>query len=245
MTSFSEINGVENLRGFLDEGDGFDCNGFMKITRTHCRRGHELAGDNLYTAPDGERVCKTCRQARFDVWAAKNRPDQVKRSYDFDAKWTLNALTGCHVWDGPKNPMKYGFVYGQFTPRYSADRVMAHRYAYERAHGPIPAGLVIDHLCRNTLCVNPAHLEVVTIGENVSRGVPGNSKITHCPKGHPYSGDNLYLKPGGQRLCRACRRAEAPFMKAKAKAKRLLGGGSVTYQCNLPKQPAFAAVPAF
>lgn len=49
--------------------------------------------------------------------------------------------------------------------------IYAHRYAYERLVGPIPAGLVIDHLCRNRACVNPEHLEVVTQQVNCLRGL--------------------------------------------------------------------------
>lgn len=49
-------------------------------------------------------------------------------------------------------------------------QIMAHRYAYEALVGPIPEGLVIDHLCRVRLCVNPDHLEPVTAEENTRRG---------------------------------------------------------------------------
>jgi hypothetical protein len=48
--------------------------------------------------------------------------------------------------------------------------IRAHRFAYELLVGPIPEGLVIDHLCRNRRCVNPAHLEPVTAEENWRRG---------------------------------------------------------------------------
>lgn len=86
----------------------------------------------------------------------------------------------------------------------------AHRFAYERVYGPIPDGLVIDHLCRNTFCVNPAHLEAVQPRVNTKRGASNPERLgtmhaakTHCPQGHPYFGANLY-QWRNYRYCRAC-----------------------------------------
>lgn len=55
--------------------------------------------------------------------------------------------------------------------------VGAHRVAYEMVVGSIPAGLDLDHLCRNRGCVNPWHLEAVPRGENLRRGRHTN-KVT-------------------------------------------------------------------
>jgi hypothetical protein len=55
-------------------------------------------------------------------------------------------------------------------------RVPAHRYMYEKAGHTIPDGMVLDHLCRNRACVNPDHLEPVSIGENGRRGA--QAKLT-------------------------------------------------------------------
>ncbi len=76
--------------------------------------------------------------------------------------------SGCWLWLGTPNR----FGYGRFSRRVAPgqeQRVLAHRMAYELTVGPIPAGLTIDHLCEQTLCVRPDHLEPVTNSENVRR----------------------------------------------------------------------------
>lgn len=82
----------------------------------------------------------------------------------------------------------------------------AHRIAYRLMVGPIPDGLQLDHLCRDTRCVNPEHLEPVTQQENLLRGetiAARNARVTHCPRGHEYTAANTY-EHAGTRHCRAC-----------------------------------------
>jgi hypothetical protein len=111
----------------------------------------------------------------------------------------------------------------------------AHRVAYELLKGPIPTGLTLDHLCRNRKCVNPDHLEAVTNKANILRGKAPqakNARKTHCKKGHPLSGDNLYINPKGERNCRTCQdenrkkflRTNPGYMKNYKKRRQNKGG---------------------
>ncbi len=123
----------------------------------------------------------------------------------------------CWVWTGSTNHAGYGrLTTGSRTDNTRRTR-SAHRVSYEVFKGEIPDGLTIDHLCRNRKCINPEHLEAVTIKENIHRGNPlwkQESARTHCPKGHEYTEDNIYryaTKHGG--FCRNCKTC----MKARTK----------------------------
>jgi len=74
---------------------------------------------------------------------------------------------GCWEWIGKRRPDGYGSL------RVLGRDTRTHRFSYETFVGPIPKGLVIDHLCENKACARPDHLEPVTIAENTRRHFRG------------------------------------------------------------------------
>jgi hypothetical protein len=134
------------------------------------------------------------------------------------------ALTdsGCIEWIGGLNGVGYGQFFRGRLSHGDTGKTYAHRWSYEHHVGPIPEGLHLDHLCRNRACVNPDHLEPVTVRENLLRGEGVSAacaKKTHCPKGHPYSGDNLYTHPTkNMRRCRECARQQSAAARQQRKA---------------------------
>jgi hypothetical protein len=119
----------------------------------------------------------------------------------------------CIFWPGMINQNGYGRAC-MGGNRY------AHVLVWEKNVGPVPADKCLDHLCRNRSCVNPAHLEVVTIRENTLRGVGPtaiNAKKTHCVRGHELSEDNVYMRLG-KRHCCACKNIRQRASRAKAKS---------------------------
>lgn len=115
---------------------------------------------------------------------------------------------GCVEWTAYVGTNGYGRFY------VDGRNALAHRWSYEHHAGPIPAGLHLDHLCRNRSCVNPEHLEPVSQSENVRRGVgpliaaERHRALTHCSEGHPYDEANTYTD-SKSRNCRTCKRQNA------------------------------------
>jgi hypothetical protein len=163
------------------------------------------------------------------IRAFKPRKDLRER---FDSKWIPEPNTGCHLWlasdDGDGK-------YGRFSYPISgvAKHISAHRAAWLMAGNEAPvAPLEIDHRCRQTFCVNPAHLRVVTKAENLAQADKWGLSIgglangerqkakTHCPQGHSY--DDAIITRQGWRLCRQCVYAKNRRQAARKRAASLI-----------------------
>lgn len=122
----------------------------------------------------------------------------------FWLKVDKNGPGGCWLWTA------YVSVdgYGRFDTKGAFPSVLAHRIAYELLVGAVPEDLTLDHLCRMRRCVNPAHLEPVTLRENILRGegpAAQQARRGVCIRGHDLT-DPANVKPTkkGYRRCRAC-----------------------------------------
>jgi hypothetical protein len=150
----------------------------------------------------------------YSRWRTKGDPLAVmirepNRS-EWDRFWSKVDVGDCWQWTDSLAIEGYGSF------RVGDRSIRAHRWTYEHLVGPIPAGLQLDHLCKNRGCVNPDHLEPVTQQENIRRGAQGAylRARTHCPSGHAYTPGNTYVQAKGTRSCRECaRRATRAYQR--------------------------------
>lgn len=115
--------------------------------------------------------------------------------------WPKVVPTGfCWNWIAGSTHDGYGRI------EIAGKKKLAHRLAYEYLVGPIPEGLVIDHLCRNRACVNPDHLEPVTVKVNTHRAMSPNLRAFRsgiCKRGHRLDEGRIHPVTG-YRSCRVC-----------------------------------------
>jgi hypothetical protein len=140
----------------------------------------------------------------------------------------LLSPAGCWLWTAAKKPTGYG-VYSTRSPGHKKTW-NAHRYVYEYLIGPIPEGLSLDHLCRVRHCVNPQHLEPVSIRTNLLRGqgtTGAKSRQTHCIHGHIFDAANTSIRPNGTRTCKRCRNERLYRLRRKTPYRFTAGGQTI------------------
>jgi hypothetical protein len=151
-----------------------------------------------------KRLCKRCYK-RTTYKRVKTSPfDSAVARFE---RRVEPSLTGCWTWTGEQSSRPSG-SYGLINLP-GRRREYAHRWSYGYHRAEIPEGLEIDHLCHNTLCVNPWHLEPVTRQVNAAR-TRGALK-THCKRGHEFTPENTKVLTygNGKRECRTCARMHA------------------------------------
>lgn len=131
--------------------------------------------DDRCAVPDGLCHCgcgtvtRIAAKTEHGKARVKGRPYLYSRGHNpqgFEPKETRYVVDddGCWIWQLSLDRDGYGYF-----RRHSRQWVSAHRWYFEEAHGSIPPGLQVDHLCRVRNCVNPAHMELVTAAENTRR----------------------------------------------------------------------------
>lgn len=176
------------------------------------RERRRKGGCSILKCPNPERSSKLC-QRHYASSRRNGDPVFVDRfpatlEEYFNSGYVVSLEGGCWNWLLTRNQLGYGVI----PRRYLSDRFKS-RYTHRVAM--VMQGLMrpdesrpVDHLCRNTSCCNPSHLEVVSIRENVLRGVGPtavNSRKTHCIRGHEFTSENTRITSAGRRNCRACR----------------------------------------
>jgi len=121
----------------------------------------------------------------------------------FDAKWTPEPNTGCWLWSAALQGDGYGVFHDALRVK------KAHRAGWELYKGPIPDGMVLDHVCRVRSCVNPDHLRVVTLEQNLTENsispTAVNAMKTKCPECECPFTTSTAPSSAGRRRCLPCR----------------------------------------
>ena len=174
--------------------------------------------------PHCARASRGVRGGLCATHSARNPGTQfVKSQYEKSERerfWEKVDKAGeCWIWIGSKySKLGYGgFRSTEINP--DGISIAAHRVSYYYEHGVYSTGrdFNIDHLCRNTMCVRPDHLEMVSARENVMRGIGPtsvNAKKTHCKRGHEFAEGSFWMNGNG-RKCKECHRSAARRFLAK------------------------------
>lgn len=125
-----------------------------------------------------------------------NLPARARDAYRIDPE------TGCWVWQKSRHQEGYGQIYipHKVTGRNSIQG--AHRFFWEHLVGPIPDGYELHHWCHNPPCVNPEHLEPLTVQDHHDAHIGMRDT---CKAGHAWVESNTYWRSNGTRQCRACK----------------------------------------
>lgn len=180
-----------------------------------CGRRHKVSRTSLIS---GSTTSCGCR-------GGKHSPYGMTPMERILANITAEPNSGCWLWLKTCNQKGYGTI--GVPGRRNA---FVHRLTYEHFVGPIPDGLVLDHKCCVTSCVNPQHLRPMTIYENAALGDPNRwiRERRTCPSGHTYTEETTIRTPSGGRRCRVCadgarlrKNAKERFRRALAKDAKL------------------------
>lgn len=154
----------------------------------------------------------------------------------FEARWTPEPYSGCWLWNSAGAKFEYGKI------QVNGKLEMATRVSWFLKYGEWPpAEMLMCHRCDTPSCVNPLHLFQGTYRDNTLDAIRKGRRVytrgygvdwtvqrsrrrvrklrSHCLRGHPFSGENLYLTPNGTAGCKECRRQQVYAFKRRQAAK--------------------------
>lgn len=141
---------------------------------------------------------------------AQENPHRGNRRLDLLEYLSNKILVGDDHWPWQGEIGAQGYAKAYIYRDDRRVKAQAHRVVYELLVGPIPEGFVLDHVCEDTTCVRPAHMEPKTQRENLMRSTKTvnviNAAKTHCDNGHSFDEKNTYIDVWGHRACRSCKR---------------------------------------
>lgn len=149
-----------------------------------------------------------CTPECFDPSKAIHIPAKVRFTDDDLKRWdkSFEKTKTCWNWKAVIGSNGYGRFWAQ------KKLWLAHRFAFILIHKEIPSRLVIDHVCRNRLCVNPDHWRTMTSKENTLNGIGITAvrlRRNACTKGHAWDERSIEINPKTNgRQCRICRVAK-------------------------------------
>lgn len=129
-------------------------------------------------------------------WNSATIPERVRdRAFE---KWTPDG----DCWISTYSTASHGYAQIGWSGPEERRVVLAHRASWERVHGPVPAGMTLDHICKTKRCVNPKHLRLLSNFENARRTFGRDWPLGECVNGH--SNENLETFTDGRTGCGIC-----------------------------------------
>jgi len=117
-----------------------------------------------------------------------------------DFERNFKKSNGCWIWEGWKGPHGYGSM------KIPGERkaILAHRLSYLLYFGNLTKGRHVHHTCNNRLCVNPSHLQELSIISHAIMTNLSERTKTHCIRGHEFTLENTSISSQGSRRCLQC-----------------------------------------